>query len=162
MGIDWQRLIDVRDRHVEVAREHVANDRQAFDQAQARAQAAQQRLIDQQHARVAHWQAVAGRLDARGVDVSQLREAGSWSHALDRQIAQAVQAAHAAQASTEEPARKLEASRAQLRSSAAALEQARRMCERADQQAQRTLDQRLDDITEEAATQAWLRRRFFT
>jgi len=160
MGIDWQRLIDVRDRHVEAARELVSRHRRAFDEAQAQAQAAQQHLIDQQQARAAHWQAVAGRLDARAVDVSQLRDAGSWSHALDRQIEQATQAAEQAQASTAEPARKLEASRAQLRSSSAALEQARRMRERADQQAQRTLEQRIDDNTEEAATQAWLRRRF--
>ena len=159
MAIEWQRLIDVRAQHERIARERVAQERRAADESAAQAQAAQQRLAQQVAGKASHWQAIARALDGGTCDVAQLRDAGAWSGALDRQIAQADDSVSQVQAVVAERQGTLEASRRRLRETAAGTERVRQMQLR-DQARHRQLQEaRIEEAAQEAAAQAWMARR---
>lgn len=159
MNVDWKVLVDVRERQRQAALEAVVREREAADAGQVQAQLARDRLQLQMAAKAGHWQSTAGLLAGGDCSVAQLRQAGSWSRVLDREIAQAGQAALEAQAAALQRQQALEQSRRLLRAAAGELEKARQMQQRCRAEQQRLLDVRRDDATEDAAAQAWAVRR---
>jgi len=159
VSIEWKRLIDVRERRQQVAREAVARDRRATEEGEAQASAAQAQLQVQIASKASHWQAIGSALDGGACNVAQLHDAGAWSGALDERIAHASRDASQALAIVAERQGVLEASRRQLRSAVETSERARQMEQRVKVQHQRAQDMRIDDAAEEAASQAWAARR---
>ena len=155
MGIDWKLLTQVRDRHKAVAQEHVARERAAAAHREAQVLQAQAQLHAQVVAKTQLWQdTIVKRTE--GFSVSELRDAGNWSRALDMRIAQAGESVRHAQLQAAQQAARLEASRRELRTAAAELERAEQMRQRTKSEHARATENRLDDAADEAATQTWI------
>jgi len=159
MSIEWKRLIDVRERHRQLAQEVVARDRRDVEESRSLALKARQQLEAQIAGKAAHWRSLSNSLDGQSCDVAGLRDASAWSRALDERIAQAGELVSQVQAVVALHQESLEASSAQLREAVACAERARQMQQRAQMQVQRRQDLRMDDAAEEAASQAWALRR---
>jgi len=159
MSIDWQQLVEVRERQKTNAQEIVARDRRAAGESHAQWQQAQAHQQLQLDAKLAHWQATAGALSNGQCNVAQLRQAGAWSGALDAQIVQAMQAAVEAAQALARRQQVLAASREKLRAASGELEKARQMQQRTRAERRRQREQRLEAATEEAAAQSWLSRK---
>lgn len=155
MDIDWQRLIEVRRRHRTVAQDGVARERETVGRHEAQrdeAHAALQRRVDEQ-ARM--WSATTGA--GSGLSISGLRDAAAWSRSLDAGIAEATRAARDTEDQLAARQRDLEAARARLRAAASELRRAEEMDQRARADRRRTVENRADEVADEAATQAWTR-----
>ena len=150
--IDWQRLLDVRERRRQLALETVHADRRAAEQGDGRVAEAQAALSRSEHARVDHWQAV--RTHA-ALDVAQLRGAADWHRVLDEQVARERASVAQAHEHAQACARALDASREALRLAAGGVEKADRMRERARSLARRLDDARVDAAAEDVAAARW-------
>lgn len=158
-GHDWKQLITLREKQEAQAQEQVARDTQALDASQGQAQAAQAQWREQVEVKAAHWQAMVQALSGGAVNALALRDAAAGSRALDAQITLAGRAVQQAQQQVAQRETELAASRAGLRAASGELAKARRMHERARDEAQRRVELQLENAAEEAAIQRWLGRR---
>jgi hypothetical protein len=159
VNIDWDRLVDVRERRKRSALEAMLAERRAAERSREQLQrehAEREQLVA---AKVAHWQAARAALAEGGFDVAQLVAATAWSGALDAAIAQQHHVLQQAQAATAERERVLDASRAALRTAAGHVEKATRMRRRQMTQQQRSRDARVEALAEEVATTRWSAQR---
>ncbi|MDQ0071511.1 F0F1-type ATP synthase membrane subunit b/b' [Variovorax boronicumulans] len=158
-GIDWKLLVGVRERQKTVAMGIVARDRAAADQSRTELQQAEGWAQQQVLNKALHWQSTAGALSQGQCSVAQLRHAGAWSGALDTQIAEAAQLASQAGQAHAQREQTLDASRRKLRAASGDVEKAQQMAHRARAEELRLQEQRLDETSEETASQAWAARR---
>lgn len=159
MKIDWKQLISVRERQQTIAQEAVARDRRIEEAAAALMQQAYVGWEEKVAAKQAHWQSMTGAMGAGGCTVDQLRSAGSWSSALNGQIAKALIELQQAQARHQEKRAVLEKSRALLRAAAAELQKAQEMQKRDHRETMHQREVRMDESAEESATQIWSAQR---
>jgi hypothetical protein len=154
---NWTQLVRVRERQKLTALETVARDRLASDRCAAATQQARQGLDDLKEAKSALWQSTAGALTQAGGSVAQLRQAGTWSQALNGRIAQAAQQLQQAREQEQQRQAVLEASRAQLRRAQGELEKAQRVQGQQARDALRQSALREEDRSEDAGVQGWTR-----
>ena len=155
MSIAWKLLAEVRERRQHGALQAVARDRQALQASEALAQQAERQWLRQYQAKDRHWQSTVAAAEQGGCSIAQMRQAGSWSRALDARIAAAGVAALQAQAGVLMAEGVLDASRGQLRRASAELEKARQMQQRARAEQRALQERRLDEATEEVSVQLW-------
>ncbi|HEY9064966.1 MAG TPA: serine kinase [Burkholderiaceae bacterium] len=159
MTIDWDRLIDVRERRKRSALEKMLAERREAERGRAQLQRQEAERAQRVAAKVAHWQATRAALAEGACDVARLAGAAAWSGALDAAIAQQDRVVQQAQAASAERERTLEASRAALRTAAGHVEKATRMRQREAKQQQRSRDARVDALAEEVAATRWAAQR---
>ncbi|ADU39132.1 HPr kinase [Variovorax paradoxus] len=158
-GIDWKRLVAVREQHKTRSAGVVTRERAAAQESLAALEQARELHEREQQGKSSHWQALQASFAAGQCDVSQLRTASAWSGALDAQIAQAHAKALAAARAHAQQEEVLERSRQALRTASAKLEKATQMKERAAGERLRVAEMRLEDSADEAGSQAWAARR---
>jgi len=158
-GIDWARLVEVRERRKKLALQAMLADRREAE----RSRAAAQREADERERRVAaklaHWQAARGALASGAFNAAQLGTATAWSGVLDAGIAQqdgTLRDAHAALAERE---RVLDTSRAALRRAASGVQKVVTLQQREHERAGRIAEARLDALNEDLAATRWSARR---
>ncbi|HKX42259.1 MAG TPA: serine kinase [Burkholderiaceae bacterium] len=159
MTIEWDRLIDVRERRKRSALEKMLAERREAERSRAQLQREQAEREQRAAAKVAHWQATRAALGEGGGHVAQLVAATAWSGALDAAIAQQDRVVQQAQAASAERERALDASRAALRTAVGHVEKATRMQQRELKQQQRSRDACVDAQAEEVAAVRWSMQR---
>lgn len=152
--IDWRVLIGVRERRRDAARDTLQRTQRESEARARDVSRAQAAWHAQVAAQVAH---TASTRDgaAGGVSVAQLRQAGAWHGALGERIAEGARQLARAQARERDQLQvQLRARRALLQADAE-LDQARQMQQRDQRERLRVRERRMDDVLDEAGTQAW-------
>ena len=155
--MDWQQLVEVREQQKVGALQAVARDRQAVQAAEREALQAQARLQSERQAKDRLWCELsgAGSQASRGLSVAQIRQAESWSRALDRNILEAVDVLSRKREVVERQHAVLEQSRLRLREAEGDLEKAKRTREQMASERRRQDETRQEEVTEEHAVQIW-------
>ena len=154
--IEWQRLLDLRERRRRLALEAMQADRRVADARAGAAHAAGAALARAHDTLAGHWQAAAA---APGLSVASLADAAAWSRVLGERIARERLAAAEAEALAQAGARALARSREALRRAAGGVEKATQLSERARSLGRRLEDARLEAGAQDLASARWSARR---
>jgi len=155
MSIEWQRLVDIRERRETIAQQRVLAARRAADAAAAVVEAAARRLRDEVTAKATHWSATVDGARQGHCSIEQLRSASAWSGVLDRQIERAAAGRDAAIADAVRADSALGVSRREHGVAARGVEKAQQLQEREAVRRRRAADMRQEDAADDFAAQAW-------
>ena len=153
--IEWQRLVDIRERREAIAQQRVLAARRESDAAAALVEAAARRLREQVTAKAAHWSSTVDGARHGQCSIEQLRGASAWSGALDRQIERAAAGRDAAAGDAAHADAALQRSRRDHGVAVRGVEKAQRLHEREAARARRVADARQEDVADAFAAQAW-------
>ena len=158
MTVEWQRLVDIRERRRAIAQQRVLAARRAADAAAAVVEAAARRLRDEVAARSTHWSSTIDGARQGHCSIEQLRGASAWSGVLDRQIERAAAGRDAAIADAARADAALTRSRREHGAAMRGVEKAQQLHEREAARRGRAADARQEDAADDFAAQAWSRR----
>jgi hypothetical protein len=155
---DWPRLIKLREWQKAAAGEALACARRDAEHTAARCEEAQRTLDSRVAERSACWQDAVDQFTTGGLDIEQLRRAGSFDAVASRRITEANRHCDGARTQLQEAQAQSDRAQAWLRGRCAALEKAERMDERAQAARRQREEQRTEEGAEAAALTAWLCR----
>jgi hypothetical protein len=159
MSVEWNLLVDIRERRQAIALQRLLAARRAAQAAAAVVADAAHRLEDEVASKARHWTTTVDDAQGGTCRIEHLRRASSWSGVLDHQIAQAATACGDAIADAARVDATLAVSRREHGEAARSVEKAQQLQQRESTRARRALDARQDGVAEDFAAQTWAARR---
>ena len=159
MSVEWNRLVDIRERRAAIAlqRLHVAR-RAAATAAEAVADAAR-RHQDEVSAKASHWTSTVDDAQGGACRIEHLRSASAWSGVLDHQIARAAATCKGVIAEAARVDATLALARRAHGQATRGVEKAQQLQQRETAAERLRSEARQDDAAEDHAAQAWAARR---
>ncbi len=159
MSVEWNLLVDIRERRQAIALQRMLAARRAADAAAVVVADAARRLQDEMAAKARHWTSTIDDAQGGACRIEHLRRASAWGGVLDHQIAEAATTCAGAIAEAARVDATLDRSRRAHGAAARSVEKAQQLQQQEAARAQRGVEARQDDAAEDFAAQTWATRR---